>query len=79
MPLPKHNAYTIEDIYALPDGQRAELNDGQIYDMAPPSRIHQNISTQVVSCSNHYISEHLGNCDVYAAPFAVFLNKDNKN
>lgn len=30
MPLPKHNAYTIEDIYALPDGQRAELIDGQI-------------------------------------------------
>ena len=79
MPLPKHNAYTIEDIYALPDGQRAELIDGQIYDMAPPSRIHQKISTQLVSCINHYISEHHGNCVVYAAPFAVFLNKDNKN
>ena len=79
MPLPKHNAYTIEDIYALPDGQRAELIDGQIYDMAPPSRIHQKISTQLVSCINHYISEHHGNCEVYAAPFAVFLNKDNKN
>ena len=79
MPLPKHNAYTIEDIYALPDGQRAELIDGQLYDMAPPSRIHQKISTQLVSCINHYISEHHGNCEVYAAPFAVFLNKDNKN
>ena len=79
MPLPKHNAYTIEDIYALPDGQRAELIDGQIYDMAPPSRIHQKISTQLVSCINHYISEHHGNCEVYAAPPAVFLNKDNKN
>lgn len=79
MPLPKHNAYTIEDIYALPDGQRAELIDGQIYDMAPPSRIHQKISTQLVSCINHYISEHHENCEVYAAPFAVFLNKDNKN
>ena len=79
MPLPKHNAYTIEDIYALPDGQRAELIDGQIYDMAPPSRIHQKISTQLVSCINHYIAEHHGNCEVYAAPFAVFLNKDNKN
>ena len=79
MPLPKHNAYTIEDIYALPDGQRAELIDGQIYDMAPPSRIHQKISTQLVSCINHYISEHHGNCEVYSPPFAVFLNKDNKN
>ena len=31
--------YTIDDIYALPDGERAELVDGQIYYMAPPSRI----------------------------------------
>ena len=37
--------HTIEDIYALPDGERAELIDGQIYDMAPPSRTHQRISS----------------------------------
>ena len=41
MPLPKSNNYTIEDIYSLPDGQRAELIDGQIYDMAPPSPFQQ--------------------------------------
>lgn len=38
MALPKEDIYTIEDIYALPDGERAELIDGQIYYMAPPSR-----------------------------------------
>ena len=27
---PKNNEYTIDDIYALPDGQRAELIDGQM-------------------------------------------------
>lgn len=32
----KESIYTIDDIYALPDGQRAELIDGQIYNMAPP-------------------------------------------
>lgn len=37
MALPKEDIYTIEDIYALPDGERAELIDGQIYYMAPPS------------------------------------------
>ena len=31
MPLPKERIYTIDDIYALPDGERAELIDGQIY------------------------------------------------
>lgn len=36
MPLLKEQTYTIEDIYALPNGERAELIDGQIYYMAPP-------------------------------------------
>ena len=40
MPLPKQKSYTIEDIYALPDGERAELIDGQIYYMTPPSTTH---------------------------------------
>ena len=28
MPLPKEEIYTIDDIYALPEGERAELIDG---------------------------------------------------
>lgn len=44
MPLLRQNKeYTIDDIYALPDGQRAELIDGQMYMMAPPTRRHQQI------------------------------------
>ena len=46
MPLPKEHIYTTKDIYELPEGQRAELIDGTIYDMAPPSRLHQKISTR---------------------------------
>ena len=34
MPLLKEEAYTIDDIYALPDGERAELIDGRMYMMA---------------------------------------------
>lgn len=41
--LKKEEVYTIEDIYALPDGERAELIDGKIYYMAPPSRNDQRI------------------------------------
>ena len=41
MPLTKKSTYTTDDIYALPEGQRAELINGVIYDMAPPNRIHQ--------------------------------------
>ena len=43
MPQLKDDIYTIEDIYALPNGQRAELIDGIIYDMTPPNRIHQKL------------------------------------
>lgn len=44
MPLLKSQDHTIEDIYALPEGERAELIDGKIYYMAPPNRKHQKIS-----------------------------------
>ena len=47
MPLPQpHQEYTIDDIYRLPSGQRAELIDGQLYMMAPPTRRHQQILYQ---------------------------------
>ena len=36
-------SYTIEDIYNLPQGKRAELIDGEIYMMASPSTIHQRL------------------------------------
>ena len=63
MPLQKEHGYTIHDIYALPEGKRAELIDGQIYDMAPPSRVHQKITTKLASVIDHYISEHRGKCE----------------
>ncbi len=44
MALPQEKSYTIDDIYALPEGQRAELIDGQMYMMAPPNTSHQRIS-----------------------------------
>ncbi len=34
MTFPQEQIYTIDDIYALPDGQRAELIDGRLYMMA---------------------------------------------
>lgn len=33
--------YTIDDIYALPEGRRAELMDGELYMMAAPGMRHQ--------------------------------------
>ena len=79
MPLPKSNNYTIEDIYALPNGQRAELIDGQIYDMAPPSYLHQKLVMELSATIRDYVKSHGGPCEVLPAPFAVFLNQDDHN
>ncbi len=79
MALPQKKLYTIDDIYALPDGQRAELIDGQIYDMAPPSTMHQRLVSELTISIGNYIRSKKGTCTVYPAPFAVFLNKDDKN
>lgn len=78
MPLPEEKLYTAEDYWNLPEGQRAELIDGQLYAMAPPSYIHQKlISAFTVIFSNH-IKSSGGSCDVIPAPFAVNLNADDK-
>lgn len=79
MALMKLRQYTIDDIYALPDGQRAELIDGQIYDMAPPSTKHQEISGSLYYKIRNYMDDKKGKCKIYAAPFAVFLHNDNLN
>ena len=79
MPLPKSNIYTVDDIYALPEGQRAELIDGQIYDMAPPSPMHQELVMELSATLRDYIKKNGGPCKVYPAPFAVFLNEDDRN
>lgn len=79
MPLPQERIYTIEDIYALPEGERAELIDGQLYMMAPPNRKHQAIARELFSSIDSYIKSKGGSCEPYFAPFAVFLNEDNGN
>lgn len=74
----KEEIYTIEDIYSLPDGERAELIDGQIYDMAPPSTKHQRVVSEIHYQIKDYIKRNHGTCEVFPAPFAVFLEKDDK-
>ena len=75
----KEEIYTIEDIHALPDGERAELIDGQIYYLAVPTRTHQRILLSLSRKIADYIDSKNGNCEIYPAPFAVYLNEDDYN
>lgn len=77
MSLPREQLYTVDDIYSLPDGIRAELIDGQIYNMAPPGRMHQDIVGELFTIIKNHIKANGGSCKSYIAPFAVFLDDDS--
>ena len=70
--------YTLKDIYNLPDGERAELIDGIIYMMSPPKAAHQRIVSKLHGEIYEYIKRNKGECEIFPAPFAVFLNADDK-
>ena len=76
MPLLKPN-YTAEDYWALPDGVRAELIDGELWDLAAPSRLHQEVVSVLTKRMGIYVDDHGGSCKVYPAPFAVNLFGDD--
>ncbi|MCI9568514.1 MAG: Uma2 family endonuclease [Lachnospiraceae bacterium] len=69
--------YTLNDIYSLPEGSRAELIDGHIYNMTPPTRTHQRIAGELFATIREYINLSNGTCEVNIAPFAVFLCADD--
>lgn len=76
--LQPRNDYTEHDYYKLPDNMRAELIDGQFYDMAAPSRQHQEILNAINNEIYNYIKSKKGPCRVYPAPFAVKLFNDKR-
>lgn len=73
------DTYTIKDIYELPDGERAELIDGKIYYMAPPGTEHQRLVHHFDREIGNYIQGRHGDCEVFPAPFAVFLSDNDRN
>lgn len=71
--------YTIEDIFALPDGERAELIDGEMFMMATPTWTHQGTVMWLSNVIYNYIRENGGKCKVCPSPFGIFLKNDNRN
>jgi Uma2 family endonuclease len=68
---------TIDDIYALPEGERAELIDGKLYYMATPKTVHQRILTKLTIEIGNFIKAKKGPCEVLPAPYGVFLKADD--
>lgn len=73
MEIPQPKFYTEDDYYRLSEDVRAELIDGQFYDMSAPSRTHQTILMELSGTIREYLRSKGGSCRVYPAPFAVRL------
>ena len=71
--------YTFEDILALPEGERAELIDGEMFLMASPGRRHEDAVMWLSNQIFNYIRGKKGKCRVNSLSFAVFPKKDDKN
>lgn len=73
-----HGRYTLKDYYALPDHIRAELIDGQFYYMSSPGLVHQKLIGELYFRLKEYIRRNAGSCEVFLAPFDVFLDSDDR-
>lgn len=71
--------YTIADIEALPEGERAELIDGELFWMDAPTRQHQDILLELAFEIRMYIRRNKGTCKIYVAPFDVRIKKDTRH
>lgn len=71
MPLPKEQRYTLADALAWDEKERIELIDGYPVMMAPPSRVHQEISGELYRQLANFLEGK--KCRAYPAPFAVRL------
>ena len=69
--------YTYRDYASWPEGERWELIDGVAYSMSPaPGTNHQRLSGRLFASIHNWLSGHPGLCEVFAAPFDVFLPAD---
>ncbi|MFR3482286.1 MAG: Uma2 family endonuclease, partial [Clostridia bacterium] len=76
MPLHESKKATLADWEALGEDVRAELIDGEIYNMAGPSAAHQ----RILSFLHIEIGTYLRGktCEVFTAPFDVYLQHEDE-
>ena len=72
MELPAENKrYTFADVLTWDESERIEIINGEAFMMAPPSRVHQEISVAIAAQLYNYLEGK--RCKVYPAPFGVRL------
>ena len=69
----KNKKYSVEEFYELPEDERYELISGELYAMAEPTRIHQELVMRISNKIFNHIEANGGDCRVYPGPFGVRL------
>lgn len=64
----EERVYTIKDIEALPEGERAELLDGEMFRMDSPELAHQDILGELAMVVRQYVRNRNGDCKVFFHP-----------
>jgi len=67
----KKEQYTFADVLTWDENERIEIINGEAFMMAPPSRLHQEISGALFAQLYNFLEGK--RCKVYPAPFAVRL------
>lgn len=72
-------SHTVEDVLTLPEGQNAELFDGEMAARAFPTATHQGIIGCLFTEIAVYLRAKEERCRIMMSPFAVFLKDDGRN
>ncbi len=75
MELPIEKYYTYADVLEWDESIRAEIINGTLYMMAPPLRIHQEISNALEEQIRDFLKDKP--CKMYHAPFGVRLFEED--
>ena len=75
-----NKTYTYTDYLKFTDDEPVEIIDGRISAMSPaPSRIHQEIITEILFKIRQHIELSNGPCKVYPAPCDVIFKNDDED
>lgn len=73
----KQGKFTVKDYLALPDDVRMELINGQFYDMAAPTTIHQVITAEIYAQFSSVLFSSDGDCVPFISPVDVQFEDDD--